>query len=68
MLIQHLKVKVINRETALYEGARNKERKRQTLSAAAASGAVGRQGRSAMDVLPRHSEGVTALFNFRYGL
>lgn len=38
MLMQLLKVIVVNRETASYERARNKGRKGQILSAAAAPG------------------------------
>lgn len=50
------------------EQERNKARKGQILSAAAAPGAEGRQGRSAMNVLLSHSELVIVLFYFRYEL
>lgn len=56
---------VVNRETALCEKARNKERD-QILSAAAAPDAEGRQGRSAMDALSNHSEIVIVLFYLMY--
>lgn len=65
MLMQFLKVTVINRETSSQERARNKEREGTILSATAAPGAGGKQGRPAMDILSSHSEAVIAIFYFR---
>lgn len=56
MLMQHLKEIVVNRETASYERARNKEKAKFLAAAAIAPGAEGRQVRPAMDVPPSHSE------------